>query len=109
MGYKMNGFSGFGNSPAKQYKQPVGPRADVKKPKGMTDKEDEIDAAKWQLEDKMKDEGVFSIGGQKNKSVKKYTSDDEEQAYENAQNDFDTDNPTKAQLAKALKEIKTDK
>ena len=34
--------------------------------KGMTDEEDEIDAAKWQLEDKMKDEGVFSIGGQKN-------------------------------------------
>jgi len=39
-------------------------------------------------------------------NAKKYTSDDEEQAYENAQNDFDTDNPTKAQLAKALKEIK---
>ena len=132
--FKMKGYSYPGKAPVKQKvdpdapgtpgkpgyeppvdsmdyltKTPVGPRADVKKPKGMTDKEDEIDAAKWQLEDKMKDEGVFSIGGQKNKSVKKYTSDDEEQAYENAQNDFDTDNPTKAQLAKALKKVKAGK
>ena len=27
MGYKMNGFSGFGNSPAKQQKEKTGPRA----------------------------------------------------------------------------------
>ena len=37
------------------------------------------------------------------------TSEDEETAYENAQNDYDTDNPTKAQLAKSLQEIKNEK
>ena len=71
MGYKMNGFSGFGNSPAKQYKQPVGPRAEVKKPKPMTVEENSIEDSMWQLEDKMKDEGVFSIGGQEKEKTKK--------------------------------------
>ena len=37
------------------------------------------------------------------------TSEDEEQAYENAQNDYDTDNPTKAQLAEALRKVKANK
>jgi hypothetical protein len=37
------------------------------------------------------------------------TSEDEETAYENAQNDYDTDNPTKAQLAKALAKVKAQK
>ena len=37
------------------------------------------------------------------------TSEDEEQAYENAQNDYDTDNPTKAQLAEALRKVKAGK
>jgi len=37
------------------------------------------------------------------------TSEDEETAYENAQNDYDTDNPTKAQLAKALAKVKAEK
>jgi len=37
------------------------------------------------------------------------TSQDEEQAYENAQNDYDTDNPTKAQLAQAMKDLKKSK
>ena len=71
--FKMKGMS-FGkgtDSDTDLTKKPVGPRADVKKPKGMTDKEDEIDAAKWQLEDKMKDEGVFSIGGQEKEKTKK--------------------------------------
>ena len=36
---------------------------------------------------------------------KMITSEDEEQAYENAQNDYDTDNPTKAQLAQAMKDL----
>jgi len=36
------------------------------KPKPMTDEEQQSDSNLWQLEDKMKDEGVFSIGGQKN-------------------------------------------
>tara|TARA_R110002074_G_scaffold343433_1_gene513869 strand:+ start:691 stop:918 length:228 start_codon:yes stop_codon:yes gene_type:complete len=40
---------------------------------------------------------------------KMITSQDEEQAYENAQNDYDTDNPTKAQLAKALRKVKAEK
>jgi len=34
---------------------------------------------------------------------------DEETAYENAQNDYDTDNPTKEQLAKALAKVKSEK
>ena len=34
---------------------------------------------------------------------------DEETAYENAQNDYDTDNPNKAQLAKALAKVKAEK
>ena len=37
------------------------------------------------------------------------TSEDEETAYENAQNDYDTDNPTKTQLAKALAKVKAEK
>jgi len=37
------------------------------------------------------------------------TSEDEESAYENAQNDYDTDHPTKAQLAEALKKVKAEK
>jgi len=37
------------------------------------------------------------------------TSEDEETAYENAQNDYDTDHPTKAQIAKALKKIKKER
>jgi hypothetical protein len=37
------------------------------------------------------------------------TSEDEETAYENAQNDYDTDNPTKAQLNKALAKVKAEK
>tara|TARA_R110000772_G_scaffold246056_1_gene359679 strand:- start:159 stop:380 length:222 start_codon:yes stop_codon:yes gene_type:complete len=40
---------------------------------------------------------------------KMITSEDEEQAYENAQNDYDTDNPTKTQLAEALRKIKAEK
>ena len=40
---------------------------------------------------------------------KMITSQDEESAYENAQNDYDTDNPTKAQLAKALKAIQMER
>ena len=39
----------------------------------------------------------------------KIKSEDEETAYENAQNDYDTDNPTKAQLAKALAKVKAEK
>jgi len=40
---------------------------------------------------------------------KTITSEDEEQAYENAQNDYDTDNPTKKQLAESLRKIKAEK
>ena len=36
MAYKMKGFSGFGNSPAKQYKKQVGPRAEKKYDSGPT-------------------------------------------------------------------------
>tara|TARA_R110000787_G_scaffold69696_2_gene155053 strand:- start:19 stop:291 length:273 start_codon:yes stop_codon:yes gene_type:complete len=40
---------------------------------------------------------------------KMITSQDEESAYENAQNDYDTDKPSKAQLAKALKAIQMER
>ena len=40
---------------------------------------------------------------------KMITSQDEEQAYENAINDYDTQRPTKAQLAKALKKVKAER
>ena len=39
----------------------------------------------------------------------KITSQDEEDAYENAQNDYDTDHPTKSQLAKALRKVKAER
>jgi hypothetical protein len=42
-------------------------------------------------------------------NIPKITSEDEETAYENAQNDYDTDTPTKAQLAKALAKVKAEK
>ena len=40
---------------------------------------------------------------------KMITSQDEEQAYENAINDYDTQRPTKAQLSKALKKVKAER
>jgi len=40
---------------------------------------------------------------------KTITSEDEEQAYENAINDYDTLKPTKAQLAEALRKVKAGK
>ena len=40
---------------------------------------------------------------------KAITSEDEEQAYENAINDYNTQKPTKAQLAKALKKVKAER
>ena len=49
------------------------------------------------------------LGPRASKTPPKITSEDEEQAYENAQNDYDTDNPTKAQLAKALAKVKAEK
>ena len=41
-------------------------KATPSKPKPMTEDEKSADHDLWNLEDKMKDEGVFSIGGQKN-------------------------------------------
>jgi hypothetical protein len=40
-------------------------------------------------------------------NIPKITSEDEETAYENAQNDYDTDNPTKEQLAIALAKVQS--
>jgi hypothetical protein len=40
---------------------------------------------------------------------KMITSQDEESAYENAVNDYNTDNPTKKQLAEALKKVKAER
>ena len=41
-------------------------KAAPSKPKPMTEEEKSSDHDLWHLEDKMKDEGVFSTGGQKN-------------------------------------------
>ena len=40
---------------------------------------------------------------------KMITSQDEEQAYENAINDYNTQKPTKSQIAKALKKLKAER
>ena len=107
-GFKMKGMD-FGNSPVRKEvdltkKTGLGPRATVK-PRQFDEKED---ATLERMENSTKFDGKseMEINKARKENAKKYTSDDEEQAYENAQNDFDTDNPTKAQLAKALKEIK---
>jgi len=42
-------------------------------------------------------------------SKPKKSSEDEEQAYENAKNDYNTSNPTQAQLAQAMKDLKKSK
>ena len=39
--------------------------------------------------------------------IPRIESEDKESAYENAQNDYDTDNPTKSQLANALAKIQS--
>ena len=49
------------------------------------------------------------LGPRADKKQPMISSEDEEQAYENAQNDYDTDNPTKKQLAESLKKIKAEK
>ena len=40
---------------------------------------------------------------------KMITSQDEERAYENAINDYNTQKPTKSQIAKALKKLKAER
>jgi len=50
-----------------------------------------------------------NIDSTKVSKPKMITSEDEEQAYENAKNDYNTDNPTKAQLAQAMKDLKKSK
>tara|TARA_R110000737_G_scaffold334299_1_gene352466 strand:+ start:419 stop:775 length:357 start_codon:yes stop_codon:yes gene_type:complete len=114
MAYKMNGFGGFGNSPAKQYKKPTGPRAEVKPTKNEGGKglegsdiplspgfEDPIKIQKLQREG-------LTPGSQKlikrKKNVDPFSLD--ERAYQNAQNDYDTSNPTKAQIAASKAKIK---
>ena len=72
MGYNMNGFSGFGNSPVK---------------KKLT-------------AEQMKERGITTPGA---KDVDPFS--DDERAYENAQNDYNTENPTEAQIAASKKEI----
>ena len=133
--FKMKGMSfgkGTDSDTDLTKKTGLGPRATVK-PRQFDEKEDatlermenstkfdgksemEINKARKKSEKKhniaanITEGTVESQKLRRKENAKKYTSDDEEQAYENAQNDFDTDNPTKAQLAKALKEIKAEK
>jgi len=51
MGYKMNGFSGFGNSPAKQQKEKTGPRVEKKhyRDKSSEEKKSILEAGKARM------------------------------------------------------------
>jgi hypothetical protein len=108
MGYKMTGFSGFGNSPMKKKIWPP--------TKGEFDIDyDEIDKEGNPNYSDPTDPKSPNYnpkhGGHDFVKPKKNVDpfSDEEQAYENAQNDYDTDNPTKAQLAASLTKLKKDK
>ena len=124
----MKGFGGFGNSPAKQKLRADG--SSIFSPKKSDDKKKDVL--------KPGDKGYKAPAGisKDDKTVyKQYTDaekaqhvkdnialdeadknpqrveldDDFESAYENAQNDYDTDNPTKEQIAKSLAKLKEDK
>ena len=111
-GFKMKGYSYPGKSPVKQKvdltKTPVGPVAEKKPAK--KEKAGDVDF-KANFEGGEKVMKIQRDNNMKKRKVaaKMITSEDEEQAYENAQNDYDTDNPTKAQLAKSLAKIKAEK
>ena len=107
MAFKMKGFSGFyGKSPIKQlkpgdkgYKAPAGISKDDK-----TVYKQYTDAEKAQH---IKDNIALDEADKNPQRVE--LDDDFESAYENAQNDYDTDNPTKEQIAKSLAKLKEDK
>ena len=101
---------------SKQQQQRVGPQAlagaeDIKKNKTMRSgfKMKGMDFGNSPMKQKVDLTKKTGLGPRAGKKPKKITSQDEEQAYENAQNDFNTDNPTKAQLAKALKTIRDER
>ena len=124
----MKGFGGFGNSPAKQKLRADG--SSIFSPKKSDDKKKDVlkpgdkgykapagiskddktvykqytDAEKAQH---VKDNIALNKADEKSQGGKK--SRDYEDAYENAQNDYDTSNPTKAQIAAALAKLKKDK
>ena len=112
--FKMKGFSGFGNSPLhsgvgsknKSDRKSFDIDHDEIKKDGSNNYSDPTDPKSPTYNPNHGGSDFVKPGG---KSAKKYTSDNEEQAYENAQNDYDTDNPTKAQLAEALRKVKAGK
>ena len=95
-GFKMKGYSYPGKSPVKQKVDPDAPGT-----KGKPGYEPEVKSTDYLTK--------TPVGPVATKKQPMITSEDEEQAYENAQNDYDTDNPTKTQLAEALRKIKAEK
>ena len=95
-GFKMKGYSYPGKSPVKQKVDPDAPGT-----KGKPGYEPGVKSTDYLTK--------TPVGPVATKKRPMITSEDEEQAYENAQNDFDTDNPTKAQIAKSLAKIKAEK
>ena len=95
----MKGMS-FGNSPLKKHK-PGHVDPDAPGTPGTPGYEPEVKSMDYLTK--------TPVGPVATKKRPMITSEDEESAYENAQNDYNTDNPTKAQLAKALQKIKNEK
>lgn len=128
MAYKMKGFSGFKSSPAKQKLKADGSsvfspkKSDDKKkdalkpgdkgykaPAGIS-KDDKTVYKQYTATEKaqhIKDNIALDKADEKSQGGKK--SRDYEDAYENAQNDYDTANPSKEQIAKSLAKLKKDK
>ena len=94
--FKMKGYSYPGKSPVKQKIDPDAPGTP-----GTPGYEPPVTSMDYLTK--------TPVGPRVDKKRPMITSEDEEQAYENAQNDYDTDNPTKAQLAKALKKVKAER
>ena len=106
MAFKMKGSTLYGKSPMKQlkpgdkgYEAPAGISKDDK-----TVYKQYTDAEKAQH---VKDNIALDEADKKAQGGEK--ARDYEDAYENAQNDYDTDNPTKEQIAKSLAKLKEDK
>jgi len=95
-GFKMKGYSYPGKKPVKQKVDPDAPGTP-----GTPGYEPGVKSMDYLTK--------TPVGPVATKKRKMITSEDKEQAYENAQNDYDTDNPTKAQLAKSLAKIKAKK
>ena len=99
-GFKMKGYSYPGKSPVKQKVDPDAPGTP-----GTPGYEPEVKSTDYLTK--------TPVGPRAKKKSKKpienVMDSDKAAAYENAINDYDTQKPTKAQLAKALQKIKNEK